>query len=52
MSIKMGAEECNHEWTILREAGSMVAEGHGREMYPAVFKCEICKLILTASEAL
>ena len=54
MSIEsISKDNCNHrKWTILREAGPVVSEGQGGKMYPAVFKCSKCKLIMTASEAL
>lgn len=45
-------DNCNHDWIIMREAGPIVTEGRAGEMYPAVFKCQKCNLIMTASEAL
>lgn len=48
----MDKDNCNHNWSILREAGPIVTEGRGGDMYPAVFKCNNCELIMTASEAL
>ena len=48
----MHKDKCDHKWAILRETGPIAIEGRGGEMYPAVFKCNQCELILTASEAL
>jgi len=44
--------KCYHRWVVMREADANINEGHGGEMFPAVFKCEKCGLILTAAEAM
>lgn len=44
-------DDCNHDWSIMREAGPRVGDGQGGEMYPAVCQCKKYALIMTASEA-
>lgn len=43
---------CDHNWTILREAGPRTDTGHGGEMYPAVCQCANCGVTMTTSEAM
>lgn len=52
MLFCMNKNDCEHDFELFREAGPIVEEGREGEMYPAVFKCANCHLILTASEAL